>query len=359
MKILHIVNVQAIANGITSVVVNLMKYQQMLGCMVKAINLNKTAESIQDIDKIYGKKEFISIVETFNPDIVIFHGIFYKEIITFSSILRRRSTPYLIQLHGAYSRMNYRHNKCIKYIFKKCFLSKCIKSSHGVIFLNERERNNCVLLGLMNKTIILPNGCEINSNLGGSRWMNKSKTINLLYIGRIDIHHKGLDLLVGALKKEINIPDYKIRLNIYGAGSREDVNFIKNSLKDATIEVEYHPAVYGRDKDIIFRKSNILLLTSRYEGFPMTLLEGWSYGLPSLITPETNMSDIVIHNNCGWVTSPNIDAINANLIKAINEYINDKAGYYTRSIETAKYYEWSKIAKLSINLYKTLISYED
>ena len=46
--------------------------------------------------------------------------------------------------------------------------------------------------------------------------------------------------------------------------------------------------------------SDMFILTSRHEGFPMSILEALSYGLPVLITKGTNMTDLVHKASAGW-----------------------------------------------------------
>ena len=48
--------------------------------------------------------------------------------------------------------------------------------------------------------------------------------------------------------------------------------------------------VYGEDKEKVILESDFFILTSRFEGHPMALIEALSYGLPCLVTKGSNMS---------------------------------------------------------------------
>jgi poly(glycerol-phosphate) alpha-glucosyltransferase len=49
--------------------------------------------------------------------------------------------------------------------------------------------------------------------------------------------------------------------------------------------------LYGTDKDLAFRTASAFVLPSLSEGFPMAVLEAWSYGLPTLISKECNIPE--------------------------------------------------------------------
>ena len=94
-----------------------------------------------------------------------------------------------------------------------------------------------------------------------------------------------------------------------------------------------------------------MLLTSRYEGFPMTILEAWSYGNPCLVTPGTNVADEIAINNLGWTVNLTADSIADGIKKALKDYSVSRADYVSRCKEyVCKNYSWKIIAKTSYKL---------
>ncbi len=104
-----------------------------------------------------------------------------------------------------------------------------------------------------------------------------------------------------------------------------------------------------KEKESVFEESNIMILTSRYEGFPITVLEALSYGNPCIVTNGTNVRKMIEANNIGWGTE--YDKISETILKAIEDYKNNPASYVKNTRDFVKEnYSWSEISKLSIEL---------
>ena len=149
----------------------------------------------------------------------------------------------------------------------------------------------------------------------------------------------------------------KITVNMYGIGSEEEIAYVHNRInKIRNLKVEDKGTIYDEEKVKALRKANILLLTSRYEGSPMTILDALSYGNPCLVTPGTNVAEDIVSNNIGWKTELNAEAIADCILKAREDYKQNYADYYERC---RKYvldnFLWDKIAQQSVQVYKDII----
>ena len=115
-------------------------------------------------------------------------------------------------------------------------------------------------------------------------------------VGRLE-YQKGFDILIDCWKEIAKLyPDWK--LDIYGEGScREELQRQINSL-----QLVDKVKLCGRNNNIIeiYPQYSLHLMTSRYEGLPMTLIEAQACGLSSVVfNYEYGASDIIINEYNG------------------------------------------------------------
>lgn len=122
-------------------------------------------------------------------------------------------------------------------------------------------------------TISIPNIIPL---LSDERSSKNNKIV--IAVGRLD-NQKGFDRLIdlwGLIKKDT--PDWS--LHIFGTG--EDKDKLQEQIKKKQLQGQIH--IFPPEKNIAKRyaESSIFVMTSRFEGFPMVLLEAMSFGLPSV-----------------------------------------------------------------------------
>ena len=355
MNILHIASLAPKANGISTVLFSLGPMQEKIGHNVKIISVRPNIINPDvNIEQIRYITDFKIVIQTFKPDIVVFHSVYVKEYIQFSNYLRNSHIPYCIELHGALSVENYKKNKPFKFIANILFYNKFIKFAKSIVYLNEGEyRNSIVKIINPNKTVI-PNGCNPVSDFIVEKEM--SDKINILYLGRIDPVQKALPTLMNAIEK-LSQDGYSniLHFNFYGPGREANVEWLKQKLSNCVDIATYHGVVYGDKKDEAFKSSDIFILTSAYEGMPMSVLEALTHCLPCIITPNTNMDDIILENCAGWVTKLDSESIYNTILKATKEYRANHTILRNNSVSTSSKYLWERVAKLSIEQYYKLI----
>ena len=88
-----------------------------------------------------------------------------------------------------------------------------------------------------------------------------------------------------------------------------------------------------------------MILVSRYEGFPMTVLEAWKYGNPCLVTDGTNVADEIVRNKLGWRTDLSSHSIANTIELALEEYQKYKDEFIKKSKKyVCSNYSWPCIA---------------
>ena len=184
--------------------------------------------------------------------------------------------------------------------------------------------------------------------------------MKLVFVGRLDAYHKGLDILLEAVRNvKDKMKETGATLDIYGPDYAGRYAHIEKLIEENGVGdvVTLHPAVSGKEKEQILLDSDVFVQTSRFEGMPLGILESLSYGLPCLVTRGTTLGEQVAESGSGWMAETNADSITEQLSKVLDEAstLPEKSD---KSIEFVKQnYSWDVIAKKTVDLYCELSGY--
>ena len=352
MKILHIAYFgrSGKLNGIYEAVTCLAEAQRKLGHEVKVAIT--TRQSVVDEETIYftPKVDCLKrLLDSFHPDIVMFHSLYEIQQITFSAVLRRRRIPYVLVFHGGASKDNAKKGWIKKKIANWLLFDWFIHKAKAVIYLSENERQKSVFTRVNKNYFILPNGVNIPLEVHPHTMDGK---MNITFLSRIDYYGKGIDVLLQAIR----------RLQAEGWGDRIQFNFYGNKYDDTyklLLEygdfVKYHGFVAGQEKTKALQQAAINILPSRSEGMPMTILEALAYGCPCMVTPMTNMAELIRENQCGWVIELTPESIVDAIKKAYAELSVNPNAYFENCRRVAQQFSWTNVAAESINIYQRII----
>ena len=288
------------------------------------------------------------------PDIVIFHQVFYFKYIAISRELKKRNIPFVIVPHGCLSKDALRIKQIKKKLGMLLAFNTFVKSSAFIQCLSEKEASD---ITIKHKKIVLSNGIDVP--LEGKKAF-KTKNKKFIFIGRLDIFHKGLDnmLLAFASKKDLCLAN-DVKLEIYGPdinGSRHEIERMVQNLGLTDI-VSINDGIVGETKKMQLLYADIFIQTSRFEGMPMGVLEALSYGIPCLVTDGTTLSSYVVKYNSGWAAMNNVNAISSSLEQAILSEDKELEEKSRGAVELVlKEFDWDSIATKSVSEYSNFVN---
>jgi glycosyltransferase involved in cell wall biosynthesis len=142
--------------------------------------------------------------------------------------------------------------------------------------------------------------------------------IALGLVGRLDIHHKGLDILIRALAPLAESYDFTLTLT----GRNETPELLEKLISDHGLNSRIRIRPFLSENALIdcYREMELFLLPSRYEGCATTMLEALCCGRPVLATPVGGVKDWIVDGLNGYVTSEiSWEAVSATLTRALSE----------------------------------------
>ncbi len=336
MKIIHLYS-SGISNinGVTNVVERISSHQKELGHEVLAVNIKD--------------KPSIRSILSFHPDIISFNGLYYLGFIKIALVLSKRHIPYIVVFHGSASKENLKKNTIKKRIANFLFFNQFVRNARKVVYLNQGELDNSFFRAINSSSIVIPNGVDIHP----IQIFKRHEKINIMFFSRIDIYGKGLDVYAEVIKRIARSEIANdVLFTFYGHVYESSKSYFDQF---DTKLVKYCGTVFGKEKSQAFEDADIVILPSRSEGMPLTILEAFSYGLPVIVTPETNMGEVVENNNVGWVSALTVEHLYETIVRAISDYNEDFEGYHVRSHRCSLDYSWERIARKSIEEYNIVL----
>lgn len=124
----------------------------------------------------------------------------------------------------------------------------------------------------------------------------KNAVLNILFVGRL-VKLKRPDLFVKlASLLENELPNHKLNFQVAGDGPlRAELEQFAADLKLKQNQVSF--LGWQNEMDEIYRRADILVLTSEYEGSPNVLLEAMSFSVPAIATNVGGVAEILNASN--------------------------------------------------------------
>jgi len=196
---------------------------------------------------------------------------------------------------------------------------------------------------------IIPNGIDSDIYFPRDDKNSKNNGVVALFVGRLNAQ-KGLDILLKALDSiKTSLPD-NFRIIFVGDGPEEGK--LKNIATKLNIDkfIEFTGWVDREELPDVYRKANIFILPSRYEGMPNALAEAIATGLPVITTDIPGCTTLVKDGENGFIIpfdkngDPELNKLINCIISLINDYgLRQRMGL--RSREIAKQFTWDITAE--------------
>lgn len=215
-------------------------------------------------------------------DVLVLHSAWVLHNVRAGAIARKLGVPYILEPRGAYDPRIVTRKRWRKRAWWLAWERRLVTEARAVHLFFESEREHLRAIGYHGDVVVAPNGVEIHDEF---RWDGGSGGYVLWY-GRFDPEHKGIDLLLEALERLP--PTERPPLRLHGPDSRAGG---KDAMRRRVSELGLEPwvtvgePVYGDVKWGLLSRAAGFAYPSRWEGFGNAVAEAASVGVPVLTTP--------------------------------------------------------------------------
>ena len=345
MKIIYLSSlVQSMTGGpkysVPKQISSQLKYDEVYWINVSSVTgLDESiCEVITELDKI------ITRIDEIEPDLVIFEEVYFPKYIRIYKFLVKNKIKYIIIPRGCLTGYAQKRKRIKKMAANILLFNRFCKMASAIEFLSEGE-SSATGSKWNKRSIIIPNGVDEKSRFKES-FLNNNSIVGV-FIGRIEIIQKGIDLFLDACFKLADLIISKNAIfKFYGPIFKEDLDSLTKSIREHKLEknILFCGEIYGEEKEKVLLEADLFFLTSRFEGMPMGLLDALSYGLPVLVTEGTNMGEAISETDSGLNSICDSDQIKDNLLQILNYSEQEFLKMSKNALELSKKYSWDRIA---------------
>jgi glycosyltransferase involved in cell wall biosynthesis len=366
MEIIHVVLGKANPermNGVNRMVHNLATHQAEAGLKVSICGISK------DTTHNYPKRNFATNLFKFGAhmfsldfwlkefilskkDTAVFHihGGFILKWFALARWMNKNGVRYVFTPHGSYNVVAMQRSSLRKKIYIALFERFVLRHAQAIhcLGLSEVDGLRTIYNGVNMQ--LIPTGIDLIPVANTS----KTNDFTVTFCGRLDVHTKGLDLLVeGFARFNKEIPE--ACLSIIGGGDGMDQLEQLKAEFELNNSMILHGPKYGEEKDRLICHGHVFAHPSRNEGLPTAVLEASAMGMPCLISEATNVADVVRRYDAGFVMKEmTSDAIYDELVAAYKKHRSKdliaKGQNALRMVSNE--FNWNKVVNDFGNLYQ-------
>jgi glycosyltransferase involved in cell wall biosynthesis len=319
------------SGGAQKVVINLANtISKEYNSKVRILTLSKDGVFSQFVENTIKVKEFranrmiFSLVELYrhfknnSPDLLCSSLNYSNVIIIVSWLLAGRPCKLVVREDNVFSQKNYKiQHRYFEFIVLKALMRLLYPLASSLVVISNAVKKSLVDNGIHNKNLhVIHNPVNVN-DLGDSNNIDIIESFKpyICAIGRLT-YQKGFDNLVLAFAK---ISNSECKLLVIGEG--EDLNSLRNMVINLGMEERITFLGYRENVMKILKSSEGFVLSSRWEGFGLVLVEALASGIPIVSTNCPGApSEILLDGKLGiLVPTDSVDGLTIGIDRMLSD----------------------------------------
>lgn len=319
-----------------------------------------------NLEIVLPERSLIARLNDWRPDIVHLHGEFLLSNIWASRTLR---CPAVLTSHGTFHPGLLKSGSGKQRLFRLLYLhfAKAVSYRRLLAFhvLSTMEEYQVRKMAPGVNVYRLPQGPPIHVQRllklnGDSHNHSDSGSCRLIYVGRLDVHIKGLDILLRAFAQAIgSLPFDGVSLTLVGPDWRGGLEELRRLAGQLGIEkrVNFTGAKRPEEAMQLLHEADLFLLLSRNEGFGISLAEALLVGRPALVSTAVGCVTFSEIASLPHVISvkPETEAVREAIIHCLKYVRELKLSAEMHVHQVTNFFDWSRIAALHIQKYRDFL----
>lgn len=304
-------------------------------------------------------------VKQYSPDIFHMHsGILLEHVI----IIFFLNCPTVLTPHGSFHPVQLDNSHNMQFLIKLLnrFFYKKIAAFHAFA-PEEKEYISKLFPGSIIYSVhqgISPFINLENSIASNRRKFQKriNKEIKILYVGRLEIASKGIDILLEAFYQVVSKTKHRLKLLLVGPEWKKDFIIIENLIRkfDLTNFIQILGPQKGEKIAALLGEADIYIQTSRNEGQSLSVIEALCAGLPAVLSKRVGVYSYPEISSLPYVkfVNPIVKEVGEGLLEVIDNLDIYKKLSTETCIVSREFFSWNKSAIEHIKNYEKIIQFE-
>jgi glycosyltransferase involved in cell wall biosynthesis len=287
-------------------------------------------------------------------DLVVLNGIFHQSVYRLSRLLKKVHVPYVMAPHDPYHPAIFQKRAMLKQIYWWLCEKPALQSAQAVQMLDGRHGQWLSERGVHVPQFAVPNGfAPENATVARSTYDFNLEHPRFVFLGRMDTHNKGLDLLIQGFIK-VSAPTASLTIQGPDWGDRANLEALVRQLLGTSDRIKFLNPDYTAAASVLLTKYDVFCLASRFEGFSLAALEAMLAGRVLMISEVAGLAPHVAASGCGIVVAPTVKGIQSG-IQQLLERRDQWSAMGLRGRDYAlKRLDWSVIAQESLEQYRSI-----
>ena len=232
-------------------------------------------------------------------DVLVLHSAWVSFNAIAGARARTRGLPYVLAHRGAYEPRIRNRRRLAKQAWWNLFEKRLVDGASAIHVFFESQAGQIRELGYEGPLLVAPNGVRVPEDL---TWDGGSSGA-LVYVGRFDMEHKGLDNLLGGL--ELMSPEERPDVVLCGPDWRGGKAKTREAISRRGLDpwVSIRPPIHGRAKYELMASARAFVYPSSFEAFGNSAAEAASLGVP-VLTGNYPLGRYLAENRAGIAVAP-------------------------------------------------------